>query len=87
MNFPEGHPGGAVQLVKRSGRRAGRCVKLEPTSAEQVTMSMWENKIAWGRTRKEEKKRKSGPKGRLTLRGEVEKWEPTRQAGRKQTEK
>lgn len=52
-------------------------------------VSMWENGMAWRGTRKEErtleKKGKPGPRGKPTVRREVEKWEPTRQARRKQT--
>lgn len=78
-------------MVKGSGRRSGRHIKLEPIRTEQVTVNMWENEMAWRATRKEERtlerKGKYGPRGRPALRGEVEKQEPTRQAGRKQTEK
>lgn len=74
------HPGGAVQLIKRSGRRSGRYIKLESISTEQVIAAMWKNEIAWRGTGKEErtlgKKGKPRPRGRPALKGEIEKEEP-----------
>lgn len=63
-------------------RRSGRHIKLEPIRTEQAVVSMWDNEMAWRATRREERtlerKGKHGPRGRLALRGEVEKQEPTR---------
>lgn len=65
-----------IQLIKRSGRRFGRNMKLE-----KVIVAMWKNETAWRGTRKEERtlENKSRPRRRPTLKAEVEKEEPTRQ--------
>ena len=47
-----GHPGGAVQLIKRPGRRSEQSITLEPVNVEQVIAAMW-NMNAWRGTRKE----------------------------------
>lgn len=53
----------AIQLIKRSGRRFGRNMKLE-----KVIVAMWKNETAWRGTRKEERtlENKSGPRRRPT---------------------
>ena len=85
LRYLWGHPGGAVQLVKSSGRRSGRYRKLEALSIELVIEAVSEDQGAWRRKDSGEE-RKSGPRGRPTSKGELEKEPPTRQAGGEQPE-
>lgn len=85
LRYLWGHPGRAVQLVKSSGRRSGRYRKLEALSIELVIEAVSEDQVAWRRKDSGEE-RKSGPRGRPTLKGELEKELPTRQAGGEQPE-
>lgn len=81
-----GHPGRAGQLVKSSGRRSSRYRKLEALSIALVIEAVSRDQMAWRRKDSGEE-RESGPRERLTSKGEQEKEGPTEQAGGEQPEK